>query len=283
MIEQLALSKLRIDGGTQQRAKIDLDTVADYAEKFGDLPPVTVYFDGTDYWLAGGFHRYHAATKAERKKVPCDVRKGTKRDAILFSCGDNATHGLKRSNADKRKAVSALLSDPEWAAKSDNWIAETCVVSHPFVAELRKAATGSSSSQTKRTGKDGRDTNTAAIATSNKKRAEEAEAAKAKTCPNCKGTEFDEDGDCAKCREPAPPVNEDSEPDPEPVKPTKPGKPVVDLRKFADLEAHIGKAVRMNTDIKDHCGGARHHEEIRQHLNGILKVIKTWRKESGAA
>lgn len=269
-IEQLALSKLRIDGGTQQRAKIDLEVVADYAEKLADLPPVTVYFDGSDYWLAGGFHRYHAAAKAEKKKIPCDVRKGTQRDAILFSCGDNATHGLKRSNADKRKAVAALLKDPEWAKASDRWIAETCVVSVDLVGDVRRQLTVDSDSQTvqKRTGRDGRTTNTAPIAAAAKERAEERKAER-------DAEEPDDEPESA-----ADPVNEDSEPEPEVIaKPAKPGQPKVDVRKFADLESKVGAVVRANTALKDHCGGAHFHEQIRQHLNGILKEIKAWRKD----
>ena len=162
-IEQLALSKLRIDGGTQQRAKIDLEVVADYAERFDSLPAVTVFFDGTDYWLGGGFHRYHAAAKLERKKFGCEVRKGTLREAILFSVGDNASHGLRRTIKDKRKAVWTLLADPEWGQKSDRWIAEVCVVSHTFVSELRaeyefekRNSTGNVASSPGKLGKDGK-------------------------------------------------------------------------------------------------------------------------------
>lgn len=60
----------------------------------------------------------------------------------------------------------------------------------------------------------------------------------------------------------------------------KKGQPTVDARKWSDLEKHIGKAVRMNTEIKDHCKcGLDHHETIRQHLNGILNTLKEWRKE----
>lgn len=72
---------------------------------------------------------------------------------------------------------------------------------------------------------------------------------------------------------------------PEPATPAKPakGQPTIDLRKFSDLETHLGKAVRMNTEIKEHCGGAEYHEKIRQHLNESLKVLDTWRKHSGAA
>lgn len=67
------------------------------------------------------------------------------------------------------------------------------------------------------------------------------------------------------------------------VEKKKTGKPTKDLRKFAELKETFGKAVRVNTAIKEQCGGTEHHEAIRVHINAALKVLETWRKESGAA
>jgi predicted RNase H-like nuclease (RuvC/YqgF family) len=66
------------------------------------------------------------------------VREGTLRDAILFSFSANGTHGLRRTAADKRKAVMAMLEDIEWQDWSDREIARQCCVSHPFVSAIRK-------------------------------------------------------------------------------------------------------------------------------------------------
>jgi hypothetical protein len=38
---------------------------------------------------------------------------------VLHSAGANAMHGLRRTNADKRRTVMLLLQDEEWAAWSD--------------------------------------------------------------------------------------------------------------------------------------------------------------------
>lgn len=138
-MQTLRLDQLRIDGGTQLRVKIDLDHVAELKaawNKLEDLPPFVAFHDGAAYWIADGFHRFHAAT-GKWMRVSVDVRQGTQRDAILYACGANQTHGLKRSNADKRKAVKTLLDDQEWSKKSDRWIAEASGVSHTFVAEMR--------------------------------------------------------------------------------------------------------------------------------------------------
>lgn len=140
-MKKLNLNVIRIDGGTQSRVEIDTDVVADYAEavKAGiEFPPITVYHDGADYWLADGFHRFHAHKQAGKASIAAEVMTGTAREAILHSLGANGTHGLRRTNADKRKAALTMLADAEWAEWSDRKIAEVCGVSNTFVSNLRK-------------------------------------------------------------------------------------------------------------------------------------------------
>lgn len=139
------MSVLRIDGGTQSRASLYQNVVDDYASAIGDgasFPPVVVFHDGTDHWLADGFHRYHAHKKLGLVEIDADVRQGTRRDAILYSVGANESHGLRRTNEDKRRAVLTLLSDGEWVKWSDREIAKACAVSHVFVGKLRPVDTG---------------------------------------------------------------------------------------------------------------------------------------------
>lgn len=135
----LPLSSIRLDGGTQMRVKLDDATVAEYAERLNDLPPSIVFWDGSSHWLADGFTRYFAHSKAGKERMRCEVRPGTQRDAILFAAGANSSHGLRRSPADKRRAVEALLKDEEWAKWSDVKIANTCAVSVELVASARKS------------------------------------------------------------------------------------------------------------------------------------------------
>lgn len=138
----IELSKIRIDGGTQPRAELNQDTVAEYAELYratpSTMPPVTLFFDGANYWLADGFHRYFGAKSAGLDSIEAEIISGTLRYAILFSLSANSRHGLKRSNADKRKAVKTLLDDAEWGANNDSWIAEKAGVGRVFVVALRK-------------------------------------------------------------------------------------------------------------------------------------------------
>jgi hypothetical protein len=135
---KVPLAKVKIDGDTQSRVKISTDTVSAYVDDLDKLPPADLFFDGADYWLADGFHRYHAASKAGRTSIDANVHTGDRRDAVLFSVGANATHGLRRTNADKRKAVMTLLGDDEWSRWSDRKIADKCGVSHTFVSATRE-------------------------------------------------------------------------------------------------------------------------------------------------
>lgn len=148
---KLKVSQIRTDGGTQMRVgPRNQDAVREYADVLkegGHLPPVTVFFDGRDYWLADGFHRHSAHLFLSLPDIEADVREGSKRDAILHAVGANASHGLRRTNADKRRAVEALLKDEEWGSWSDREIARASHTSHPFVAKARQDLTGNISSE----------------------------------------------------------------------------------------------------------------------------------------
>lgn len=141
-MKTINIKTIRIDGGTQSRVEINQGIVAEYAEAIktgAEFPAVVVFNDGVDNWLADGFHRFHAHNQAEKTSISVDVRQGTARDAILFSLGANGSHGLRRTNADKRKAVMTLLQDFDWSEMSSNAMAKTCGVSHTFVDSVRSS------------------------------------------------------------------------------------------------------------------------------------------------
>ena len=138
----IEISRIKTDGGTQPRVSTHQETVAEYREAYKagiKMPPVTLFYDGTDYWLADGFHRFWAAKEAGLTEIYEEIQPGTLRDAILFSLSANAKHGLRRTNADKRKAIQTLLDDPEWRGWSNEKIAEVCAVSPHTVADAKKS------------------------------------------------------------------------------------------------------------------------------------------------
>ena len=167
--ETLALATIQIDGGTQIREAIHEDTIENYLEAKNagaTFPPVVVFHDGKRHWLADGFHRYHTALRFEAKTMRCEVFEGTQRDALRYAAQANKTHGLPRTNKDKRNAVMVYLLDDEWSRYSDRKIAEEVGVSHNLVSTMRRevAEAQVSSDDTSnpdietatRTGKDGK-------------------------------------------------------------------------------------------------------------------------------
>lgn len=145
MTEMLAIDLIRIDGGTQVRVETDITQAESYAEDMRDgaiFPPVVVFHNGGEYWLADGFHRLIAAEIIGWTEIEAEVREGGQREAILCAVGANATHGLKRSRRDKRNAINKMLTDPVVALNNEgvpwsDWdISRRCVVSpHTVVAE----------------------------------------------------------------------------------------------------------------------------------------------------
>jgi hypothetical protein len=108
---------------------------------------VLVYFDGISYYLTDGYHRLLAHKRAEKVSILCNVVQGTLRDAVFHSTGVNSAHGMRRTYADKRKAVMTLLDDFEWEGMSNGQIAKHCHVSSTFVSDLRKGV-GKDTSET---------------------------------------------------------------------------------------------------------------------------------------
>ncbi len=145
-IREVALGQIAADSATQMRAiGIDPAVVVEYAEAMEDgasFPPVILFHDGERYNPGDGFHRIAAARRIDRQTIPAEIREGSKRDAVLFAAGANSAHGLRRTQADKRRSVETLLCDPEWSRWSDREIAKACSVDHKTVGKVRLELTG---------------------------------------------------------------------------------------------------------------------------------------------
>jgi uncharacterized ParB-like nuclease family protein len=142
MISTIEISKIRIDAGTQSRESLSEALVQEYHEHLeqdGDFPPIEVFLDGTEYFLADGFHRVLAFRRSQREYIEARVNFGAVRDAIQYSLSANSEHGLRRTRADKCKAVNTALDDPKWGELSGRQIAKMCGVSHTLVQEVTKS------------------------------------------------------------------------------------------------------------------------------------------------
>ena len=95
MIAKLSLSKIRLDGGTQSRAVINDNVVAEYAEKYAEdskheivehpMPPVTVFL-GSVGLLAGRWVSESGGVGVARfqsSRRPGDQRHSPRCDSLL--------------------------------------------------------------------------------------------------------------------------------------------------------------------------------------------------------
>lgn len=137
--QKMPVGKLKLDGGTQPRATLDPVLVDDYAEAMkggAKFPPVVAFYDGSDYWLADGFHRARAAER-NGGKVSVEVRQGTRRDAQWYSFGANKDHGQRRTSGDTARAIKAILLDKDWRKTSQAQIAKHVGVSPQYVSKVK--------------------------------------------------------------------------------------------------------------------------------------------------
>lgn len=135
------ISAIRTDGGTQARLKLNKDVVKEYSEhmKDGDkFPPIIVFHDGSEYWLADGFHRYFATKANGLVSIEADVKDGTQRDAILYSFGANGKRGLNINFEDKRNIIKRMLADKEWGQWTNAQIAKHVGVSKMTVGRVKQ-------------------------------------------------------------------------------------------------------------------------------------------------
>lgn len=144
-VAEIDVSEIQLLDEVQSRVDLDKGAIKEFAEKIKDgvaFPPIVVFQRGEECVCADGFHRVHAARKAGVEKIAAEVREGDRRDAIRHSVGANVTHGVRRKNADKRRAVKMLLGDAEWGELADREIGRLAGVTHPLVSKIRKELAG---------------------------------------------------------------------------------------------------------------------------------------------
>jgi hypothetical protein len=166
-IQRIPIETIVVKDKIQQRADLNDEYVEDLVVEIANgvkLPPLIVFKHGDELLLTDGFHRFNAFLLAEIDTVEVEIYEGTEREATLHAVGANADHGLRRTNADKRFAVTTLLNDKEWGNWSDGEIARRCRVSQPFVSKVRNELTQNGfESNPMRKGSDGRILNTSNI------------------------------------------------------------------------------------------------------------------------
>ena len=151
----VSLASIVIDDRFQTRAAIDHAAIEDYIEAIRvtgrwPFPPIKI----VSQFLVDGFHRVTAAkrvaadpeTAVELRKslqsIPCErVSVDLTSDnipmlALQHALAANQTHGLRRTQADKRRSVELAIE--QWPIESDRQIAKLTGTTHPFVAKVRR-------------------------------------------------------------------------------------------------------------------------------------------------
>lgn len=150
----IMLASLVVNNEFQSRVEMNDDAIADYADAIRNagrwpFPPIKV----VRQVLVDGFHRIEAARRViAAPETPTDLRKSllsvpcervdvdpANHDitglALQHALAANQTHGLRRSNADKRRAIELALK--RWPDRSDREIAKLTGTSHPNVGTVR--------------------------------------------------------------------------------------------------------------------------------------------------
>jgi hypothetical protein len=152
-MKKLNLAAIRIDGDTQAREALSQEKVNEYAELMKDgaiFPAIDVFFDGSEYWLADGFHRYFATKAQGVVSIESDVHTGTLEDAQLYACGANKGRGLEMSWKDIRHVVMRMLRHETWGKWTNAEIARHVGCSKMTVGRV-KASMEEPNKETKKT------------------------------------------------------------------------------------------------------------------------------------
>jgi len=142
MMKKLNLALIRIDGDTQAREELSQEKVAEYSELMQDgvvFPPIEVFFDGSDYWLVNGFHRYFAAKKNGLVSIEVIIHIGTLEEAQLFSCSTDRGNGLSWNAKDRRRNIMRMLMHPVWGKWTNAEIARHVGCSKMTVGRVKSA------------------------------------------------------------------------------------------------------------------------------------------------
>ena len=157
---RILLKAIQLDTSIQCRTGIKTGTVDEYAERMteGDVfPPVMLFGDEAQCWPGDGWHRVMAALQMGAVDIEAELHRGGRREALECALKANAVHGLKRTNADKRRCVEIALR--EFPGISSRAVAEKCGVHVDTVIAHRPQVSESDTCPpqvTSTTGRDGK-------------------------------------------------------------------------------------------------------------------------------
>lgn len=138
----MLLKEIRTDGGTQARKSLNQDVVNEYAQQMQDgavFPPVVVFNDGSNLWLADGFHRYFAHRQNGEVEIDVEVHQGTVDDATLYAIGATRKRGLPFNREDLKEIIARIVKHPVWSTWPTRKIADLIGCSAMTVSRVKSS------------------------------------------------------------------------------------------------------------------------------------------------
>lgn len=138
--QTVAIDKIILDPDSQPRIGEHRDTVDAYCEAIDQgeaLPPVMLAFDGERHYLADGHLRLLAYGKQGVTEVEALIFEGGLAEAQWYAYGANAKHGLRLTNAEKRRAVELAVRHGRGSEMSARDLSAYLGVGKQLVADIR--------------------------------------------------------------------------------------------------------------------------------------------------
>jgi len=141
MIKTIFLEDVDIDHSPMVRADLRPEVIEEYASIYKKdkkkMPHIDVFYEaGNKRMLIGdGMHRLQAMRSLNFKACQANVHAGVYEDALKFALTANERHGIRRSQADKRKAVEEAIR--QWPKVSNVQIANLASVDDHTVKAVR--------------------------------------------------------------------------------------------------------------------------------------------------
>jgi len=135
----IATSLLILDPRLQCRDSVPEALIKEYEDLWREkvtFPPVQAFEVDGQLLVVDGFCRVLAAQNVGKSRIEATVTKGTFQDALRAACGANASHGHRRTQADKRKAAGIAIA--EFPDETSRVLAAMVGVSHTYIVSLRE-------------------------------------------------------------------------------------------------------------------------------------------------
>ena len=141
MTKTIFLEDVDLDHSPMVRADLRPEVIEEYAAIYKKdkkkLPLIDVFYEsGNKRLLIGdGMHRYQAMRSLSFKACQANVHAGMYEDALKFALMANERHGIRRSQADKRRSVEEAIK--QWPKVSNVQIANLASVDDHTVKAVR--------------------------------------------------------------------------------------------------------------------------------------------------